>query len=97
MANVSNDTQAVMNIHRNSVSHPNSEQNQFISKAWTVPSVIPRSRKNRTIPAPRDQVLVRVSLSLLDAIDDWCAKQLDQPTRSEAFRRFAAQALMGKK
>jgi len=38
------------------------------------------------------QVVVRIHDPLLAAIDEWCAKQLDRPTRAEALRRLAAQA-----
>jgi hypothetical protein len=42
---------------------------------------------------PGEQIVVRVHNPLLAAIDDWCAAQLDSPTRAEALRRLAAQAL----
>jgi hypothetical protein len=40
-----------------------------------------------------EQVVVRMHDPLLSAIDEWCAAQLDRPTRAEALRRLAAQAL----
>lgn len=46
---------------------------------------------------PGQQVVVRVHEALLGEIDDWCERQLDQPTRAEALRRLAAQALMAEK
>lgn len=41
-----------------------------------------------------EQVVVRIHGPLLAALDAWCAKQLDSPTRAEALRRLAAQALV---
>jgi hypothetical protein len=40
-----------------------------------------------------EQILVRLHNPLLAALDEWCAAQLDTPTRAEALRRLAAQAL----
>jgi hypothetical protein len=40
-----------------------------------------------------EQVVVRLHEPLLAAIDQWCAEQLDSPSRAEALRRLAAQAL----
>jgi len=37
--------------------------------------------------------MVRLHNPLLAAIDAWCAAQSDMPSRSEALRRFADQAL----
>ena len=45
-------------------------------------------------PAKGHQVVVRIHDPLLAAIDEWCAKQLDRPTRAEALRRLAAQAFV---
>jgi hypothetical protein len=39
------------------------------------------------------QVVVRLHKPLLAAIDDWCSAQLDAPSRAEALRRLASQAL----
>jgi hypothetical protein len=52
--------------------------------------------KKRGPPRPTgkgEQVVVRIHNPLLAALDDWCAKQLDTPTRAEALRRLAAQSL----
>jgi hypothetical protein len=46
---------------------------------------------------PGQQIVVRVQDQLLAAIDEWCADQLDQPTRAEALRRLAAMALAAKR
>jgi len=40
-----------------------------------------------------EQCVVRLHEPLLSAIDEWCAAQLDGPTRAEGLRRLAAQAL----
>jgi hypothetical protein len=40
-----------------------------------------------------EAVMVRLHNPLLAAIDAWCAAQSDMPSRSEALRRFADQAL----
>jgi hypothetical protein len=39
------------------------------------------------------QILVRVSASMVAAIDEWRRGQFDLPTRADAFRRLAGQAL----
>jgi hypothetical protein len=39
------------------------------------------------------QILVRVSPSMVVAIDEWRRGQFDLPTRADAFRRLAGQAL----
>jgi hypothetical protein len=54
-----------------------------------------RSRKPGTVGAGV-QIVVRAHEPLLSALDEFCAKQLDRPTRAEALRRFATRALMGK-
>jgi hypothetical protein len=60
---------------------------------------IPASKSNpKKVGRPRamgpgEQVVVRLHEPLLAAIDQWCADQLDSPTRAEALRRLAARAL----
>jgi hypothetical protein len=38
---------------------------------------------------PGEQVVVRLHEPMISLIDEWCAAQLDRPTRAEALRRFA--------
>jgi hypothetical protein len=48
----------------------------------------------RRAAEPRLQVLVRLSPKLMKALDAFCARNLDSPTRPEAIRRLLAQGLM---
>jgi len=56
-------------------------------------------RETRKKPGPPrttgkgEQVVVRLHNPLLTALDEWCAAQLDRPTRAEALRRLAARGL----
>jgi hypothetical protein len=47
--------------------------------------------------APGEQVVVRLQPDLLSKIDKWRRNQLDLPSRAEAMRRLADQALVAKK
>jgi hypothetical protein len=56
--------------------------------------------KKRRGPPPTGkgvQVVVRLQPDPLGAIDDWVAKQKDQPTRAEAIRRLVEIGLKAKK
>lgn len=60
-----------------------------------------RAKTKRTVKdaapprAQNAQIVVRTKPDLLDAIDRWRAAQADLPSRAEALRRFAANALAG--
>jgi hypothetical protein len=62
---------------------------------------IPASRIKRKKPGPPrttgpgEQVVVRLHNPMIGAIDAWRAAQSDTPTRAEALRRLAAEALQG--
>jgi hypothetical protein len=55
--------------------------------------------KKRRGPAPTGkgvQVVVRLQPDPLSALDNWAAKQRDQPTRAEAIRRLVELGLKAK-
>ncbi len=52
--------------------------------------------QKRRPPGPGVQVVVRLQPDPLNALDNWAAKQADQPTRAEAIRRLVELGLKAK-
>ncbi|QDH33996.1 CopG family transcriptional regulator [Porphyrobacter sp. YT40] len=50
-------------------------------------------KKRGRPPVDSEPVRVRLQRPLLDALDEWCVRQEDAPTRPEAVRRILSSAL----
>jgi hypothetical protein len=50
--------------------------------------VLAKKRRGPAATGKGVQVVVRMQPAPLSALDDWVAKQKDQPTRAEAIRRL---------
>jgi hypothetical protein len=56
-------------------------------------STRPRAKLGRPSLEPSRPVMVRVREPLNSLLDEWIGHQIDRPSRPEAVRRLAAQAL----